>query len=51
LVGDATGEALAGEHRQLGLGQVEPAAVLRAVVPLEPLDDTAGLGRFERFIK
>ena len=43
-IGDAAGEALAGENGQLGFGQIEPAAVLGRVVPLEPLDDPAGLG-------
>jgi hypothetical protein len=47
-VGDAAVEALAGEYGQLGLCQIEPAAVLGRVVPFEPLGDPASLGRFER---
>ena len=40
-VGNAAGEALAGENREFGLGQIEPAAVFGCVVPLEPFDDAA----------
>ncbi len=41
-VRDVAGEALAGEHGEFGLGQIEPAAMLWRVVPLEALDDAAG---------
>ena len=50
-VGNATVEALAGAYNQLGLSQIEPTAVLGRVVPFEPLDDPAGLGRLEGFIE
>jgi hypothetical protein len=50
LVQSTAVEALAGEDGQLGQGQIEPAAVLRAVAPFDPLDDAARLGRFEGFI-
>ena len=44
-VGDAAGEALAGENGQLGFREIEPAAVFGRVVPLESFDDPPGLRR------
>ena len=50
-VRDTPIETLIGQDSKLGLGHVEPAAVLGRVVPFEPLDDAASLGRLEGFIK
>ena len=50
-VGDAAGEALAGENCEFSLGQIEPAAVLGRIVSFEPLDDAARLGWLEGFIE
>src|SRR5215813_5472356 len=48
---DAPVEALAGEDGQLGFGEVQPAAVLGRVMPLEPLDQAARLGRLENLVE
>ena len=45
LVGDAAIQTLRRENAEFGFGHVEPAAVLRRVVPFEALDEPAGLGR------
>ena len=42
---DAPGETLGGERAQLVLGDVQPAAVLRGVMELEPLGQPPCLGR------
>ena len=44
LIGNAAVEALMSEDAELGLGHVQPTAMLGRVVPLEPLDEAAGLG-------
>ena len=44
-------EALTGEDGQLGFGEVQPAAVLGRVMPLEPLDQAARLGRLESLLE
>src|SRR5690348_4248615 len=36
-------ETLGGQHTKFGFRHVEPTSVLRRVVPLEPLDEPAGL--------
>src|SRR6266853_6693616 len=51
FVGHPAVEALRGKNPQFGLGQVEPAAVLRRVMPLEALDQTTRFIRRERFVK
>src|SRR5215470_13416020 len=43
LVGDTPVEALAGQNGELGLGHIEPAAMLGREVPFEPLGETARL--------
>ena len=43
VVGNAAGEALAGQHAEFAFSHVQPTAVLGRVVPLEPLDEAAGL--------
>jgi hypothetical protein len=42
---------LAGEDGEFGLGEIEPAAVLGRVVPLEALDDAARLGGLEGLVE
>src|SRR5262249_5798118 len=42
-VGDAPIETLAEQDRELGLGHIEPTAVLGRVVPLEAFDEAARL--------
>ena len=42
LVGDAAIEALGRKDAKLGFRQIEPTAVLRCVVPFEPLDQPSG---------
>ncbi len=44
FVGDAPVDTLGGEHAKFGFGEIEPASVLWRVMPLEPLDEAAGLG-------
>ncbi len=51
FVGDAAVEALRGKDAEFGLCQIEPAAVFWRVVPFEALDQSAGFGSRERFIK
>src|SRR5262249_13323775 len=48
---DAPVEALAGEDGQLGFGEVQPATVLGRVMPFEPLDQAARLGRLENLVE
>jgi hypothetical protein len=51
FVGHPAIEALGGEDTQFGLSQVEPAAMLRRVVPFEPLDQTTRFIGWKSFIK
>jgi hypothetical protein len=51
LVGQATVQALLGQHGQLDLGHVQPAAVLGGVVQLQLVGQPLGLGRRERRIQ
>jgi hypothetical protein len=51
LVGDAAIQALARQHAEFALCHVEPASVLGCVVPLEPLNQPAGLGRGKGFVE
>jgi hypothetical protein len=51
LVGNAAGEALAGQHAEFAFSHVQPTAVLGRVVPFEPLDEAAGLLGRENFIE
>src|SRR5215210_7136259 len=51
LVGDAPIQTLASEHRELYLGHVQPRAVLRGVVDLQPLQQTPSFTRGERLIQ
>ena len=51
LVGDAAIQTLRRENAEFGFGQVEPTAVLRGVMPFEPLDEPAGLGRGKGLIE
>ena len=44
-------EAPSGQHRQLALRHVEPAAVLRCVVDLQPLGHTGWLHRLKGLIQ
>src|SRR5215207_6329485 len=50
LVGQPPVQALLGQHGQLDLGHVQPAAVLGGVVQLQPIGQPPGLGRWERRI-
>src|SRR5215210_4313439 len=50
-VGDAPIQTLAGEHRELDLGHVQPRAMLWSVVDLQLRSDAPGLGRGERLIE
>jgi thioesterase superfamily protein len=50
-VGDAPAETLPGQNGQFRFRHVEPAAVLGRVVPLEALDEAAGLLRRERLVE
>ena len=51
FVGDPAVKALGGKDTEFGLCQVEPAAVLRGIMPFETLDQTTRfLGR-ESFVK
>src|SRR5260370_23566301 len=51
FVGDAAVEALRRKDAEFGLRQIEPAAVFWRVVPFEALDQSAGFGGRESFIK
>src|SRR5467141_4246758 len=51
LVGDAAIQTLRRENAEFGFGHVEPAAVLGGVMPFEPLDEPAGLGRGKGLIE
>ena len=51
LVGDTSIETLARQHAEFGLGHVQPTAVFGCVVPFEPLDEAARLGRGEGFVE
>ena len=51
LVRDTSIETLTGQHAEFGLCHVQPAAVFGCVVPLEPLDEAARLGRGESFVE
>src|ERR1700751_3600445 len=51
FVGPRPIETLRGKNTQFGLCQVEPAAVLWGVMPLEPFDQTAGFIGRECFVK
>ena len=51
FVGDGAVEALRRKDAEFGLRQIEPAAVFWRVVPFEALDQSAGFGGRERFIK
>src|SRR5918994_6870757 len=50
-VGHTPIQTLAGKHRQLYLGHVQPRAVLWSVVYLQLRNDAPGLGRSERLIQ
>ncbi len=50
-VRDAAAEALAGEHRELHLGHVQPTAVDRGVVELQLAQDPPRLVRRERLVQ
>ena len=43
-VGDTSIKTLTRQHAELGFGHIEPTAVFRRVVPLEPLDEATGFG-------
>ena len=49
--GDTPIETLIGQDSKLGLGHIEPAAVLGRVVPFEALDEATGLQRREYFVE
>jgi hypothetical protein len=51
FVGDSAVEALGGKNAEFGLCQVEPAAVLRGVMPFETLDQTTRFFGWESFVK
>src|SRR5215208_7555299 len=51
LVGEALFLTLAGEHRELYLGHVQPRAVLWGVMNLQPLQQTPSFSRGERLIQ
>ena len=51
FVGDAAIETLGGEDTEFGLGEVEPTAVLRRVVPFEALDQPSGFGGREGLVE
>ena len=48
---DAPVQALAGQHGEFDLGDVEPRAVLGGVVDLEPLRERERLGRLEGLVE
>ena len=50
-VGDAPIQTLAGKHRGLYLGHVQPRAILWSVVDLQLLSDASDLNRGERLIE
>src|SRR5919199_3180735 len=50
-VGDAPIQTLPSEHRELYLGHVQPRAMLRGVVDLQPLQKTPSFTRGERLIQ
>jgi transposase-like protein len=50
-VAQAPVQALPGQHGQLDLGHVQPAAVPGGVVQLQPVGQPPGLGRWERRIQ
>src|SRR2546427_1869277 len=49
--GNAPVQALSGKDRKLNLRDIEPAAMFRRVVPLDPLGNSTGLGRLEPLIE
>src|SRR4051812_11297181 len=51
LVGDASGETLAGQYAEFALGHVQPTAMLGRVMPFEPLDQATGLLGWEGFVE
>src|SRR5512132_2922520 len=51
LVGQPPVQALPGQHTQLDLGHVQPAAVLGCVVQLQPVGQPLGLRRRERRVQ
>ena len=51
LVGEAPVETLARESGELGLGHIEPAAVLGRVMPFEALDEAPCLRGRERLVE
>lgn len=51
LIGDAPVEALARQDCELGLGQIEPAAMLGREVPFEALDEPPRLRGRECFVE
>jgi hypothetical protein len=51
LVVDAAIQTLRRENGEFGFGHVEPTAVLGSVMPFEPLDEPAGLGRGKGLIE
>jgi hypothetical protein len=50
-VRDTPIETLIGQDSKLGLGHIEPAAVLGRVVPFEALDEATGRQRRECFVE
>lgn len=50
-IGDAAIKALGRQDAEFGLRQIEPAAVLWGVVPLEAFDQPPGLGGGKGFIE
>ena len=51
LVGYAAVETLGRQDGELELGQIEPAAVFRRVMPFEPLDEPPGFGGREGLVE
>ncbi len=51
LIGDASIQALRSQDGQLGFGEIEPRAVRGRVMPLEPLDQSAGFLWRKCFVK
>ena len=51
FVGNAAVEALGGKDAKFGFRQIKPTAVLRRIMPFEPLDQPSGFSRWEGLVK